>query len=269
MYTDAVHYWPLDQLNITIKDKPITSTSSPVYWRAVVMTTVDDVIGGHEGYAFGRVQVVHGVVNESVRTNGHDAWLNLGHVINTCLGDPSLCHHGLTVSFWIRYHVTNKPIQYFLGTSGTEAGYRGFLVYQDYRRDTKDHVTIKIENSTSLWERTFPVPRDLWSHVMFTWSSRDGLFVYCNGTFVGRDSESRKTYPINPYFTTFTVGRPNNKFEFSNASFDEIAVWYRQLHPLQIQSIYNRVIDKPPRYERQVYAKSKYFFLSFHIGFIT
>lgn len=259
IYVDAKHYWPLDQLNITIKDKQVTSTtSSPVYWRTVATTTVDDVIGDQEGFVFGRSHVVHGVVNESVLTNGQDAWLNLGHVINTCLGDPSFCHHGLTVSFWIKYHVINQPIQFFLGTSGTEAGYRGFLVYQDSRKDTQDHLTIKVENSTLLWERSFTAPRDTWLHVLFTWSTRDGLSVYRNGSIVGVDNKPKKTYPISPYFTTFTVGRPNNKYVFSNASFDEIAVWYQQLHPAQIQSIYDRLIDKPPRDEWKFYEKSKY-----------
>lgn len=254
---DAKHYWPLNQLNITLKDNPVT-TLSPVYWRTEVVTSVSDVIGGHEGFVFGRTRVVRGAVNESVLTNGHDAWLNLGHFINTCLSDPSLCSHGLTVSFWIKYHVINQPIQFFLGTSGTEAGYRGFLVYQDYRKDTQDHMTIKVENSTALWERSFSAPRDTWLHVMFTWDARDGLSIYRNGSLVGVERKARKTYPISPYFTSLTVGRPNNKYSFCNASFDEIAVWYQKLQPVQIQSIYLRLIDKTPRDEWKFYEKGIY-----------
>ena len=264
VYLDAEHYWPLDELNITLIDTTVTSarlttrTSSPVFWRTEVKTKVNDVKSDQQGFAFGRTQVMSGVVNDSVLTNGQDAWLNLGHFMNTCLGEPSICDKGMTVSFWIKYHVIHQPIQYFMGTSGTQAGYRGFLVYQDYRRDTEDHLTIKVENSTLLWERSFSAPRDTWVHVMFTWNSIDGLSVYRNGSLVGVERQGKMTYPISPYFTTLTIGRPNNRYVFCNASFDEVAVWYRTLQAAEIQSIHDRLIDKTPKDEWKLYKNGKH-----------
>ena len=267
VYLDAEHYWSLDRLNITLTDTVVMSArtslkgpSSPVFWRTEVTTKVNDLKSDQQGFAFGRNQVVAGVINESVLTNGQDAWLKLGDFINSCLGEPALCGKGLTVSFWIKYQASDKPISYFMGTSGTQAGYRGFLVYQDYRRDTEDHISIKVENSTFLWERSFSAPSDTWLHVMFTWDSKEGLSVYRNGSLVGVSKEGRTTYPISPYFTTLTIGRPNDKYVFCNASFDDIAVWYRKLQPVEIQSIHDRLIDKPPRDEWEFYEKGKHLF---------
>lgn len=221
------------------------------------MTEVNDAKSTEKGLAFGRVEIVPGIVNESVLTNGHDAWLKLGHFTNRCLGEPALCEDGLTVSFWIKYHKLNGPLQYFMGTSGTEEGYRGFLVYQDFRRDTEDHLTIKVENSTLLWERSFYAPRDTWVHVMFTWDSTEGLSIYSNGILAGKDKVGKNTNPLSPFFTTLTVGRPNDEYVFSNASFDEVAVWYRKLHRLEIETIHNRLNGEEIRDEWEFYRKGK------------
>ena len=221
------------------------------------MTEVRDYKSAEKGLAFGRVKIVPGIVNESVLTNGQDAWLKLGHFTNECLGEPALCEDGLTVSFWIKYNKSESPLQYFMGTSGTEEGYRGFLVYQDFTRDVEDHLTIKVENSTLLWERSFYAPRDTWVHVMFTWDPIEGLSIYTNGILSGKDEVGKTTSPLSPYYTTLTVGRPNDKMVFSNASFDEVAVWYRKLHPLEMETIHNRLNGNEIRDEWKFYKKGK------------
>ncbi|XP_048586590.1 uncharacterized protein LOC5511917 isoform X2 [Nematostella vectensis] len=255
LYADAIHYWPLDQLNITLRDSPLPPASlktlrkrssikrrgsSAEYWRTSVITTISDSKSDHPGLVFGRVRVEGGVANESLATNGEDAWLNLGNFINSCLGEPSLCGDGLTVSFWLKYAKPDTEKQYFMGTSGTSQGERGFLVFQDFGLDSEDHLTVKVENSTMLWQRSFPAPRDAWIHVVFTWDARGGLAIYTNGSLVSEDHTGQRTTPVSPYSTTLTVGRPNDRFLFANASFDEIGVWYRSLHPAEIRAIHER-----------------------------
>ena len=250
IYKDAAHYWPLDNLNITsteLRERPDTQRRSGESWQAQVKSTVRDFKGRNEGVLFGDYLASQGVVNQSLQTDGKSAWANLSNFVNRCPGDPGMCPLGLTVALWIKYQVRNdSDLQYFIGTSGTREGSRGFLIFQDFVYDTEDHLAIKLENSTVLWKRSFSVPRDTWTHVVFTWDNRVGLVIYVNGSVVGSDAVGRKTEPLDVYRTTFTLGRPNDMSAFSKCSYDEIALWERKLHPTEIEAIFHRTagIDK-------------------------
>lgn len=245
-----MYYWPLDNLNISVqsvqnirKDTKENNTISPTgeYWGVQINRGIRELKTNKEGLLFNECTTSQGVVNQSLTTDGKGAWVNLGSFINTCVSDPSLCPNGFTVALWIKYEILNdNGLQYFMGTSGNKDGLRGFLVYQDLHYDRQDHLAIKIENGTVLWKRSFAVPRDKWTHVTFTWDERDGLVIYSNGSNVGGDPKGKTTKFERNYFTTFTLGRPNNDLIFSKAAYDEIAVWERKLHPREIEAVYQR-----------------------------
>lgn len=248
IYRDAKHYWPLDHLNITVKNAEITRNDirarthvSGEYWSIQTNKGVKDSKTGLEGLVFSDCVTSKGVVNQSVETDGKGAWLNLGSFVNTCMSEPSLCAYGLTVSLWTKYAVLDSNgLQYFMGTSGSKEGLRGFLIYQDFSYDSEDHLTVKVENGTMVWKRSFAVPRESWTHVTFTWDQRDGLAIYTNGSFVGEDPKGKTTKPEAHNFTTLTLGRPNDDRVFSKAAFDEIAIWEKKLHPTEIEAVYKR-----------------------------
>lgn len=248
IYRDAKHYWPLDHLNITVKNAEITRNDirarthvSGEYWSIQTSKGVKDSKTGLEGLVFSDCVTSKGVVNQSVETDGKGAWLNLGSFVNTCMSEPSLCAYGLTVSLWTKYAVLDSNgLQYFMGTSGSKEGLRGFLIYQDFSYDSEDHLTVKVENGTMVWKRSFAVPRESWTHVTFTWDQRDGLAIYTNGSFVGEDPKGKTTKPEAHNFTTLTLGRPNDDRVFSKAAFDEIAIWEKKLHPTEIEAVYKR-----------------------------
>lgn len=248
IYRDAAHYWPLDNLNITIKDvslskrdKTSASNISGEYWGVKVTKGLRDLKSNREGLVFNECVTSQGVVNQSIETDGKGAWVNFGSFVNTCVSEPSLCPLGFTFALWIKYAILdNNGLQYFIGTSGTKEGLKGFLIYQDFPYDKEDHLAIKVENGTMLWKRSFPVPRDSWTHVTFTWDERDGLVIYSNGSSAGADQKGKKTKPEEVYNTSFTFGRPNNEVIFSKAAYDEIAVWNRKLHPKEVEAVYKR-----------------------------
>lgn len=253
IYRDANYYWPLDEINITIKNVQAVkkekkdansippSRSSGEFWEAQINKGIKDLKGNREGRLFNNCVVSKGVVNQSLQTDGKGAWVNFGSFINTCVSDPSKCPSGFTVALWIKYQILDdNGRQYFIGTSGNKDGLRGFLIYQDFSYDREDHLAIKVENGSMLWKRSFAVPRDNWTHVTFTWDERDGLVIYSNGSYVGGDPKGKTTQPEDIYYTTFTLGRPNNEFIFSKAAYDEIAVWERKLHPREIEAVYQR-----------------------------
>lgn len=250
IYRDTAFYWPLDNLNITVKnvqvakkEKKATGIASGEYWGVQVNKRIKDCKTGLEGLIFNDCVTAQGVVNQSLETDGRGAWVNLGNFVNTCMSEPSLCPYGITVSLWIKYAILdNNGLQYFMGTSGTKEGLRGFLIYQDFLYDREDHLAVKVENGTMLWKRSFAVPRHSWTLVTFTWDEQGGLEIYANGTNVGGDLKGKTTKPENVYFTSLTLGRPNNEMIFSKAAFDEIAMWERKLDPMEIEAIYKRIV---------------------------
>lgn len=238
----------MDNLNITVqnvqvakKEKKHTSDLSGENWGVHADERVRELKTGKEGLIFDECVTSQGVINQSLETDGKGAWVNFGSFVNTCMSEPSLCPAGFTVTVWIKYAIlNNNGLQYFMGTSGTKEGYRGFLIYQDFPYDREDHLAIKVGNGTVLWKRSFAVPRDTWTHVSFTWDEREGLSIYVNGSTVGGSPKGKTTKPEDVYFTTFTLGRPNDQMVFSKAAYDEIAMWERKLHPKEIEAVYKR-----------------------------
>ena len=253
IYRDANYYWPLDEINITIKnaqafkkerkdDNSVPPSRNPdEYWEAKVNKGVRDLKTKQQGRLYNNCVVSQGVVNNGLQTDGKGAWVNFGSFDNTCVSDPSLCPNGFTLSFWLKYQILDDSgLQYFMGTSGNKDGLRGFLIYQDFSYDREDHLAIKVENGSVLWKRSFAVSRNNWTHVTFTWDERDGLEIYANGSYVGGDPNGKTTQPQGKDYTTFTLGRPNNEFVFSKAAYDEIAIWERKLHPREIEAVFQR-----------------------------
>lgn len=251
IYRDAMYYWPLDNLNISIqnvqsirKDRKENSTNlrnPDDYRRVTINKGLREFKTNKEGLLFNECTTEQGVVNQSLMTDGKSAWVNLGPFINTCVSDPSLCPNGFSVALWMKYEILDaNGLQYFMGTSGNRDGLKGFLIYQDFPYDKEDHLAIKVENGTVLWKRSFSVPRSNWTHVTFTWDEREGLVIYSNGSYVGGDPKGKTTKLERSYFTMFTLGRPNNVYAFSKAAYDELAVWERKLHPREIEAIYQR-----------------------------
>lgn len=256
IYRDASYYWPLDEINITIKNVQAfkkerkeansvpPSLSSDEYWEAQVNKGVRDLKTKQQGRLFNNCVVSEGVVNKSLQTDGKGAWVNFGSFVHSCVSNPSLCPNGFTVALWIKYQILDdNGLQYFMGTSGSKDGLRGFLIYQDFPYDREDHLAIKVENGSVLWKRSFAVPRSNWTHVTFTWDERDGLEIYANGSYVGGDPKGKITPPQENYYKTFTLGRPNNEFVFSKAAYDEIAIWERKLHPREIEAVFQRTAN--------------------------
>ena len=241
--------------------------TSSDYWRTELVSKVADVRGGQVGQAFGTVTTSRGLCNGSVSTDGVNGWIRMGHFVSTCLGEPSLCKHGLTVSLWLKYNRTSsREKQYFLGTSGSQDGYRGVLIYQDFSNVDKEHLIVKVETGARVWRRSFLATSDAWTYVSLTWTSRDGLIVYSNGTLVGYDRQGEETASVQPYYTTFTLGRPNDKFMFSRVTLDDIAVWYRALHPREVEAMFARSAGLDLEADRVIIEKGQIFLLVLLLG---
>ena len=181
---------------------------------------------------------VSGQVGNALELNGN-GFVTLGNFINTCLGKPSLCDSGMTVSLWLKYQLSNDR-QYFLGTSGSDVRDPGFVIYQDIHRNGTNYTAVSVRTGKEIWTTHATVPPDTWTHVLFTWSPRDGLSVNTNGTHASRTETFFSTASVLNSHTSFTLGRANNEYRLSRATYDELAVWYLVLTDKEVKAIYAR-----------------------------
>ena len=82
---------------------------------------------GKHGRGIGKLMTSQGVFGDCVTTLSKKGWINLGDFQDQCLGKPSLCDNGLSVSFWVNLS-SNVSRQFLLGTGGLKSRRNGFLV---------------------------------------------------------------------------------------------------------------------------------------------
>lgn len=86
-----------------------------------------------------------------------------------------------------------------------------------------------------------------WTHILFTWTKKDGLKVYINATLTAENkngSISEETYG-DPY-PDLVIGTANNKgySHYVTGAFDEFVIWERALSPENISLYYNATIGR-------------------------
>ncbi len=181
---------------------------------------------------------VSGQVEKALELNGN-GFINLGNFVNTCLKKPSLCVDGMTVSLWLKYKLSDER-QYFLGTSGSDIRQPGFVIYQDMYINGSNFIAVSVRTGQSIWTTHVTIPWDTWTHVLFSWSPRDGLSVHTNGTLASRLKMFFSTASTPRSHTSLTLGKANNEQKLSRATYDELAVWYLVLTDKEAKAIYAR-----------------------------
>lgn len=187
-----------------------------------------------------RTTHVAGQVDKALELHGN-GFINLGNFSNTCLGKPSLCRYGMTVSLWLKYRLS-KQRQYFLGTSGSDIQQPGFVVYQDAHSNGSNFIAVSVRTSDAVWTTHVTLPWDTWVHVLFSWNRNDGLSVYTNGTLAGSSKTfSRTASSIQNSNASLMLGKANSDYnKLSKATYDELAVWYLVLTEKEVKGIYSR-----------------------------
>lgn len=227
LYKDAVHYWPMDEI---VKPSSENTLDNLRY--------IKDAKSNHTGVLH-RTSHVQGQVKKALEIDGNGS-VKLGNFANTCLGMPSLCDYGMTVSLWLKYRLSDQGRQYFLGTSGSDIRQPGFVIYQDSHANDSNYIAVSVRTDEARWTTHMTIPSGTWTHVLFTWSVRDGLTAYTNGKLASTINRFSPTTFVENAHATFTLGRANNEETLSRASYDELAVWYVILTSKEVKAIYAR-----------------------------
>uniref|UniRef100_A0A8C5QBE7 Adhesion G protein-coupled receptor D1 n=1 Tax=Leptobrachium leishanense TaxID=445787 RepID=A0A8C5QBE7_9ANUR len=222
----ASHYWPLQTGN-GIHQLPQSSGDTT------------DIVEG---------TVSHGIfLNEENR----NSFLHFGSSKNSCISNPSICGpEGVTFSFFWkiqsqgeeaqreRYTTSNQQdqsqnnVQSPSQPSGNKVTSSGFEVYTDKH---EGYVGLYTRDNSKLWKASISPPGQYWTHVLFTWTSKDGLKIYINGTFSTNDSKGHVSYSYGDVKNSLVLGASSDSSkQYVNGTFDEFIIWERALSPQEI-----------------------------------
>lgn len=82
--------------------------------------------------------------------------------------------------------------------------------------------------------------------MLFTWTQRDGLKVYINGTFSVGDPEGNVSHNYGNPYADLVIGTRNggNYDHYATGAFDEFVIWERALSPQDVLLYYKAAIGK-------------------------
>ncbi|XP_071060494.1 adhesion G-protein coupled receptor D1 isoform X5 [Pseudochaenichthys georgianus] len=247
----ASHYWPLDAVdgihelwdkignrpgyvngsNITLRIHnhtvlPSSHNSSYVYTNDSAYTNISAT-----------VDIVEGMVNKGIFLNGDNGgtFLHFGKYQNSCISDPSWCGpEGITFSFFWKNHESESR---FAVASGGKVISNGFSVYTN---NFGGYVEFYTRVNNHRWKANIKVPGPYWTHILFTWTVKDGLKVFINGTFTAGDKDGSVSDNYGDPYPDLVIGTGNDRAygHYVTGAFDEFVIWERALPPREISLYY-------------------------------
>uniref|UniRef100_A0A8C0TB97 Adhesion G protein-coupled receptor D1 n=1 Tax=Canis lupus familiaris TaxID=9615 RepID=A0A8C0TB97_CANLF len=176
-------------------------------------------------------------------------WLRRGHswllllycafqVHRVCSGSPA--HPGVTFSFfWKTQGEQSRP---------TPSAYRGQVVSDGFKvcsSGGKGSVELYTRENSMTWEATFSPPGPYWTHVLFTWKSKEGLKVYVNGTLSTSDPSGKVSHAYGEPSVNLVIGSEQDETKhYEDGAFDEFIIWERVLTPDEIAMYFTAAIGK-------------------------
>uniref|UniRef100_A0A9J8B1G6 Adhesion G protein-coupled receptor D1 n=1 Tax=Cyprinus carpio carpio TaxID=630221 RepID=A0A9J8B1G6_CYPCA len=189
------------------------------------------------------LNIVEGMVNKGIYLNGDNGatFLHFGNYKDSCISDPTLCGPaGITFSFFWK---NNEIDSRFAIASGGKVISSGFSVYSNPHGG---YVEFYTRGDSKTWKAHIKLPGPYWTHVLFTWTQREGLKVYINGTFSVGDPTGNISQNYGDPYADLVIGTGNtgNYNHYATGAFDEFVIWERALSPQDIMKYYKAAIGK-------------------------
>lgn len=88
-------------------------------------------------------------------------------------------------------------------------------------------------------------PGPYWTHVLFTWKSKEGLKVYVNGTLSTSDPSGKVSHTYGDPHVNLVIGSEQDQTKrYENGAFDEFIIWERALTPDEIKMYFTAAIGQ-------------------------
>ncbi|XP_035196772.1 adhesion G-protein coupled receptor D1 isoform X3 [Oxyura jamaicensis] len=185
--------------------------------------------------------IVEGMVNKGiyVREKKGVTFLFFGSYQNSCISNPEVCGpEGVTFSFFWK---TQDQQAKFPPASGGQVISSGFKICSNEGEGSVEFYTRG--NAMMKWKASFSPPGPYWTHILFTWKSREGLKVYVNGTLNTSDPEGKVFYDYgDPKANLLTGTEGDQTKRYVNGAFDEFIIWERALTPNEIEQYFTAAI---------------------------
>ncbi|NXA83021.1 AGRD1 protein, partial [Thryothorus ludovicianus] len=185
--------------------------------------------------------IVEGMVNKGIYVTEKKGvtFLFFGSYRNSCISNPEACGpEGVTFSFFWK---TQDQQAKLLPASGGRVISSGFKICSNEGEGSVEFYTRG--NAMMKWKASFSPPGPYWTHVLFTWQSREGLKVYVNGTLSTTDPAGKVFYDYGDAganLLTGTGGDPGRRFV--NGAFDEFIIWERALSPREVRQYFTAAV---------------------------
>ncbi|KAF0881638.1 AGRD1 protein, partial [Crocuta crocuta] len=241
----ASHYWPLETVDGIHELQDTTGalrthnlTVLPSHNSTFVRTN-DSAYSNFSA----TVDIMEGKVSKGVYLKEEKGvtLLYYGQYNTSCISNPAKCDpDGVTFSFfWKTQGEQSRPIP---SAYGGQVVSEGFKVCSS---GGKGSVELYTRENAKTWEATFSPPGPYWTHVLFTWKSKEGLKVYVNGTLSTSDPSGKVSHAYGEPSVNLVIGSEQDQTKrYEVGAFDEFIIWERALTPDEIAMYFTAAIGK-------------------------
>ncbi|KAM9118136.1 adhesion G-protein coupled receptor D1 [Pangshura tecta] len=202
---------------------------------------LEDMDGIHE-FRDTNGDIVEGMVNKGIYLTEPKrvTFLIFGNSQNSCISNPEMCGpEGVTFSFFWK---TQEQQANFPPAYGGQVISSGFKICSS---EDEGSLEFYARENSMKWEASFSPPGPYWTHILFTWKSKEGLKVYVNGTLNTTDPSGKVSYSYGDPNANLLTGTENDQSKrYVNGAFDEFIIWERALTPKEIELYFTAAIGK-------------------------
>ncbi|KAM7145055.1 adhesion G-protein coupled receptor D1 [Macrochelys suwanniensis] len=240
----ASHYWPLEDMD-GIHEFRDTNGALRIHNFTVLpshnSTFVYTNDSAYSNFS-ATVDIVEGMVNKGIYLTEPKrvTFLIFGNSQNSCISNPEMCGpEGVTFSFFWK---TQEQKANFPPAYGGQVISSGFKICSS---EDEGSLEFYARGNSMKWEASFSPPGPFWTHILFTWKSKEGLKVYVNGTLNTTDPKGKVSYSYGDPNANLLTGTENDQSKrYVNGAFDEFIIWERALTPKEIEQYFTAAIGK-------------------------
>uniref|UniRef100_A0A674KAZ2 Adhesion G protein-coupled receptor D1 n=1 Tax=Terrapene triunguis TaxID=2587831 RepID=A0A674KAZ2_9SAUR len=240
----ASHYWPLEDMD-GIHEFRDTNGALRIHNFTVLpshnSTFVYTNDSAYSNFS-ATVDIVEGMVNKGIYLTEQKrvTFLIFGNSQNSCISNPEMCGpEGVTFSFFWK---TQEQQANFPPAYGGQVISSGFKICSS---EDEGSLEFYARGNSMKWEASFSPPGPYWTHILFTWKSKEGLKVYVNGTLNTTDPNGKVSYSYGDPNANLLTGTENDQSKrYVNGAFDEFIIWERALTPKEIELYFTAAIGK-------------------------
>ncbi|XP_014748657.1 PREDICTED: adhesion G-protein coupled receptor D1 [Sturnus vulgaris] len=237
----ASHYWPLEDVD-GIHEFRDTNGALRIHNFTVLPSHNSTFVNTNDSAysnSSATVDIVEGMVNKGIYVTEKKGvtFLFFGSYRNSCISNPEACGpEGVTFSFFWK---TQDQQAKLLPASGGRVISSGFKICSNEGEGSVEFYTRG--NAMMKWKASFSPPGPYWTHILFTWQSREGLKVYVNGTLSTTDPAGKVFYDYGDgSVLAGSEGQAGKRWV--NGAFDEFIIWERCLNPQKVQQFVNTLL---------------------------